>query len=271
MTRLMQRQLMNIDLFQYDQELRKKTGKNLEQLAWERSGLPRPLGDLQGERMAVIPVTAGHGLISGFSDTVSLVLRHLGLRSDVTCNHDIAGIGEAAANGATVLFCADDRLFLALDLRGGKYIDNARATAEMFMLAVEKMAGGLKGKKILIIGLGKVGVSCLNFALAKNESVHIHDIRPERSLEASQINNGVVVAGTLEKACREAEIVIDASSGEGFIPATWLRDDVIIGAPGIPLGLTNDAYHQFKDRLIHDPLPLGVAGMAAIILGTRNG
>ena len=270
MTRLTQEHLSAIDLLHYDQELQEKSGKSLTQLAWELSGLPQPLEELPGEKVAVVPVTVGKGLISGFTDAVSSVLTHLGLETNITSCTDIAGLGEAVANGATVLFCADDQLFLALDLRRGRYIDNAKATAEMFMFTVEQMAGGMQEKKVLIIGMGKVGLSCLNFALKKKAIISIHDTIPERCTEAGSIFNSIhIVYKNLEKACREAEIIIDASPGEQFIPADWLRDEVYIGAPGVPLGLTDAAYKKFWQRIIHDPLPLGVAGMAASIFGTR--
>jgi len=261
---------MGLDLFRYDQELKEKTGKNLLQLTWELSALPRPLGELQGEIAAVVPVTAGKGLIPGFAGAVNSILRHLGLNTIITGNADVAGMGEAVFNGASVMFCADDRLFLALDLRSGRYVDNAKATAEMYMFTMEQMAGGFRGKKALIIGLGKVGLSCLNYALKKNATVSVYDLKPQQCVEARKKIKGIFVAElNLEEACRAAEIVIDASPGGKFIPAAWLRDDVFVAAPGIPLGLTDDAYDKFRKRLVHDPLPLGVAGMAAIIFGTR--
>ncbi len=270
MTRLTQSYLSSIDLRQYDLELQRKVGKTLAQLTMEMSGLPLPLEDLQGESVAVVPVTAGKGLISGFSDAVSAVIKHLGLKTKVTSNTDIAGIGEAVSNGFSVLFCADDHLFMALDLHNGRHVDNAEATGEMYMFTADQMAGGMTGKKVLVIGLGKVGRSCVDFAVKKCAIVYINDIFTERCQDVNEsYKNILVVCKDLEKACREADIIIDASPGAGFIRAEWLRDDVLVGAPGVPLGLADEAYNKFWSRVIHDPLPFGVAGMAAKIFGTR--
>lgn len=269
MTRLTRNHLMGIDLYQYDQKLQEKTGKNLVQLAWEFSGLSRPFAELQGEKVAVVPVTAGKGVISGFTEAVSSILRHLGLNAVVTVNTDIAGIGEALSRGATVTFCADDSLFLAIDFRSGRYVDNTKATAGMFMFAVEQMAAGLRGKKVLIIGLGKVGDSCLYYAYERNATISVYDIEPQQCEEVNKKYPGVAVDHNLEKMCSEAEIVIDASPGEEFIPAAWLRDDVFIGAPGVPLGLTDAAYQKFRKRVVYDPLALGVAGMVALIFAVK--
>ena len=50
---------------------------------------------LHGTRVAAVPVTAGEGVIPGFSDCVVAILRHLGCDAWVTAQPDVRGIQEA--------------------------------------------------------------------------------------------------------------------------------------------------------------------------------
>jgi pyrrolysine biosynthesis protein PylD len=271
MTRLKQENLLFRDLKKYDCELEEKTGKTLAQLVQEGAGLTQTLEMFTREKTAVIPITAGLGMITGFTAAVESILKHLGLNVKITENTDIAGISEALDWGASLLFCADDKIFFALDMRSGNYVDNALATAEMFMLAVNHLAGGLQGKDTLILGLGKVGNACLLSALEKRAKVYVYDKLPEKCTDAAGKYPGVSpVKESLMSACRKAQVIIDASPEGSFIRDEWLSDDVVIGAPGVPLGLEEKAYNRLFKRVIHDCLPLGVAGMVSKILFQRK-
>jgi pyrrolysine biosynthesis protein PylD len=37
---------------------------------------------------------------------------------------------------------------------------------------------------------------------------------------------------------------------------------MMLSAPGVPLGISKDGRNRMKNRLVHDNLELGVAGMA---------
>jgi pyrrolysine biosynthesis protein PylD len=45
-----------------------------------------------------------------------------------------------------------------------------------------------------------------------------------------------------------------------------LSPETLIVAPGIPLGLDEEAAEQFKDQLVHDMLDIGTATMLAMAL-----
>ena len=59
-------------------------------------------------------------------------------------------------------------------------------------------------------------------------------------------------------------ILLDASPAAEIIQAEHIRPDTVIAACGIPLGLSNEAYSIVRERLVHDPLQIGVATMLAM-------
>jgi len=60
--------------------------------------------------------------------------------------------------------------------------------------------------------------------------------------------------------------IIDATNQGGWLHREMLHPEAWIAAPGIPLSLDQDAYETFSDRLIHDPLQIGVASMLGLTL-----
>ena len=45
-------------------------------------------------------------------------------------------------------------------------------------------------------------------------------------------------------------------------PDEMILDQMIVAAPGVPLGITKKGCQILENRLLHDKLELGVAGMA---------
>jgi pyrrolysine biosynthesis protein PylD len=70
----------------------------------------------------------------------------------------------------------------------------------------------------------------------------------------------------LEEALRRHSIFFDASPAADIIRSEHIQPQTLIAAPGIPLGCTTEAYGLVKDRLIHDPLQIGVATMLAEVV-----
>ena len=54
---------------------------------------------------------------------------------------------------------------------------------------------------------------------------------------------------------------VEATDAAGIINAVDISPQTFIAAPGVPLGLSRDAQYKCSDRLIHDPLQIGVATM----------
>jgi pyrrolysine biosynthesis protein PylD len=73
----------------------------------------------------------------------------------------------------------------------------------------------------------------------------------------------------LAEALPRYTILLDASPAAEIIQAEHIKPDTVIAACGIPLGLSNEAYSMVKERLVHDPLQIGVATMLAMAVKLR--
>ena len=58
------------------------------------------------------------------------------------------------AAGATVLFLADDRRFIALNVTRGCSADDDPATADGYVTVLDAAARGLLERRVLLLGLG---------------------------------------------------------------------------------------------------------------------
>ena len=76
----------------------------------------------------IIPVTAGLGVISNFTDTVVAILSFLVFSGSVSSASDVAGLAQAMEEGVDGIFMADD------------------ATGKVFAAALNPMAGGFPVK-----------------------------------------------------------------------------------------------------------------------------
>ena len=271
MTRLRTSDIEHIvgSLAAYDRELLRKTGRTLRGVACHAAGADEDstaemLGQMQAK---VIPVTTGEGLIRGFSETVAAIVSHIGMKTTVTEQTDMAGLTEAIGTGAHVLFLADDDDFLALNLGTRRVCHNSEATAAGFVAALDLMAGGMSGRKALVLGCGAVGSAAAVEVINRGGLVSLFDTDSERSTGAAAELRGasereVHVCENLSTALAEHELLIEATDSAGVVGVEAMSCEIWIAAPGIPLGLTEDAATNAVDRMIHDPLQIGVATMA---------
>ncbi|MBU7006089.1 3-methylornithyl-N6-L-lysine dehydrogenase PylD [Phosphitispora fastidiosa] len=229
----------------------------------DRDGAAKEIGNYSA---AVVPVSSGQGIIPGFAEGVNAVLGHIGLNAAITAQTDIGGIGEAFDRNADVIFTADDRKFLALNLNNMSVIDNSRATAAVFVQALAAAAlmrgGGLDGQGVLVIGLGPVGSGAVSVLQELGARVTVFDTDIGKSHHFADMHKDVVVAGNIREAMAELDYVIDATPASAIIDADFIRKSTIISCPGVPHGLTSAALVKIGHRLIHDNLPMGVAAMA---------
>ncbi len=65
----------------------------------------------------------------------------------------------------------------------------------------------------------------------------------------------------LDPALSHHELMVDATPAGNFILAQHITPRTIISAPGMPVGLDNSALKAIGNRLLHDPLQIGVAAM----------
>lgn len=263
MTRLREEDLCSIsrDLQAYDARLVQMTGLGLKGIAARTAGIPEELFSYR--LAAAVPMTSGRGRIRGFAEMVTAILAHLGTPVVQPAATDVAGIAEAIAGGAEVIFFADDQIFVALDLPRKRIVENSAATARGYVTALDALAGGLEGKGVLVIGAaGQVGRQAVRALVGRRAKVAVYDSDRER-LSTLCAGMAVEIRPDLEEALEQHHIYFDASPAPGIIESRHIGKDTMIAAPGIPLGVSVGAQERVAARLIHDPLQIGVATMLA--------
>jgi len=252
-----------------EEALVKSTGLNLLGLAARAANVSAgaAAAAIMFYKATVVPVTSGQGVIPGFTGAVAAILNHIGLQSCVTSETDIGGIGDAYKKKADLLFAADDRKFLAFNLKRMTVSDNSQATAAGFVhalaAAAEKRSCGLEDRDVLVLGLGPVGTHAVAELIKLKARVIVYDTNEERLRTFAESNKDVTKAGSLKEALDNTGYVLDATPSSGIIDIDLIKDHTIISCPGVPHGLTPAAAEMAGPAFIHDNLPLGVAVMAA--------
>jgi pyrrolysine biosynthesis protein PylD len=249
----------------YDAQLRANTGATLADIARDAAGARQNVRRIVAKRTAaIVPITAGKGVIEGFCDAVAAVLKHLGIKAFVTRGADIVGIVEAFERNADLIFAADDDRFVAINLGTRCVIDNATSTAKAYVVALERMAKGLRGKLVLVIGVGKVGAEAVAELIRRGAKPLVIDADKNKLEKFRRAWKGLVEVGdTLNEAMRRTSLVINAAPARNMITSGMITDSTMISAPAMPHGLTRSALRKLSRRnLVHDPLHLGVAAMA---------
>lgn len=272
MTRLKKDDVVKIasTLEEYNAELVRITGCSLREIAAHAAGKAVCEDYVQKQKVAVIPMTCGQGIIEGFVESVVSIIGYLGFNAVITKSRDAGGVAEAVQNGSEILFMADDDCFVAVNVRTGKVSDNGDATGKGYVAGLEHMCGGLEGKKVLVIGAGPVGTGAALALIRFGAEVSIYDI----NLAASQrlawelLKQGYAakIETNLDSALGGHCILVDACPTEEFIMLRHISEETMIAAPGIPLGVQAAGVAQLRNRLLHDPLQIGVATMIFDVL-----
>lgn len=211
---------------------------------------------------AVIPITAGLGVIGGFSDSVSAIVGNLGMSSFVTSGTDVVGMAEALRSDADIIFMADDDEFIAYNVRTHSYVDNTVATAYGYVAALRIAANGLEGKEVLVVGCGKVGTVAAERLAGECSVVHVVDVCMSKAYDLAERHSNIVVHSDVREAMSCCRLVINCSPAA--IPTQWIRDGSVISSPGVPYSFDRKA--EEKATIIHDPLSIGVSTMAVMSL-----
>lgn len=279
MTRLKAEDIKSIAnrLDKYDMELFKKTGCTLRGIACHTFGIPEQVFQsiAASVEVGVIPFQSGQGIIEGFSKILESIIKHLGFKTFITNNNDVAGIAEAVEKNAEVIMMADDQRFIALNIKSNRMSDNASATAKGYVAGLDLMAGGLEGQKVLVIGCGAVGQSAAIAVLHRNAEVSVFDINPSHSYKLAReiykaMRKKITVETDLNMALQRYHLLVEATNSSDIIEAHYIRPDTHVAAPGIPLGLTSKAVEKISSRLLHDPLQIGTAVMAVDTVLSRS-
>jgi len=219
--------------------------------------------DLRADAVfACVPVTTGEGLISGFSECVAVILRHMGWRASVTAQADVRGIQEAVDGGTEVFYMADDHRFVAVNVRKGRCVDDDPATAHGYVTVLEAAAGGLADRAVLLLGLGPVGRAAAGRLLARGARLSV--VEPDRERVALAAAQGLDFEHVeLGEGLRAADLIFDATPAPAVIGDAQVGPRTIAAVPGVPSAFTVAAQTRLGVRHIHEPLAIGVAVMAA--------
>jgi len=267
LTRLKQDDVYNIasTLKEYNEKLVQMTGCSLREIA--AHAVSKRVREDYAEKLkvAVIPMTCGQGIIEGFVESVASIISYLGFNVVITKSRDAGGVAEAIQNGSEILLMADDDQFVAINVKTGKVSDNGEATGKGYVAGLVHMCSGLQDKKVLVIGAGPVGTGAALALIRYGAEVSIYDIDLSASQRLSEelIQRGYAVTIEIELDSSLARhcILVDACPRERFIMLRHISEDTFIAAPGIPLGVEETGVMQLSNRLLHDPLQIGVATM----------
>jgi len=258
-------------LAHYDSELTAKTGCSLRGVACLAAGMPEEeiKDSLKNALIGMIPITGGKGVIAGFCEAVAGIVSHMGCKSFITRATDVAGLTEAFEKKADIVMLADDQQFLALHTASRRMAENAVATGKGFVAGLGLMAGDLKKKNVLVIGCGPVGRSATAELAAMRARVSVYDIDFTRSLDLAEAtkqssNVTIQIIKDLDQALKSHKFIIDASPATDIVQARHITSDTYISAPGVPVGLDKKALLKIGNRLLHDPLQIGVATMTML-------
>lgn len=257
--------LVGQSLPEYNQQLLRITGKGLAGIAAYSLGKDPENFATACQSAAVIPIAYGQGIITGFSETVRDIISFLGVPAFVTKEGNLGGLAEAVACGAKIIFLADDDKFIAINLASGKVSDNGEATGRGYAAALNLMAGGVQGRKVLVIGAGPVGCGAATYLAALGAELFVHDCDTGKTDALSQLVPTIQVAAP-DKVLNACNLIIEATPTQNTITKQYITADTCIAAPGIPLGIDQECRVLLADRLIHDVLEIGVATMLFSVL-----
>ncbi|NLO37235.1 MAG: 3-methylornithyl-N6-L-lysine dehydrogenase PylD [Clostridiaceae bacterium] len=251
--------VIEAQLNQYEALFMQQTGQTLAEIAKIAVGLT---GCYTNGKAAVIPVTSGFGVISGFAQAVAAILRHCGVETVVTGKTDVAGIQEAYLNRCDVAFLADDHVCAALGIGSAIQSDNGWATGQGFAAALvqvmKKRGITIENTRVLIIGAGPVGHSAARYLAGQRAIPVICDLDERKAAEAAKnIENAVVLPAITS--VQLYPYIIEASTAADFITKADVTENTIISAPGMPCGITEAA--RETATVIHNPLELGIMTM----------
>jgi pyrrolysine biosynthesis protein PylD len=239
--------------------------KSISQYGAAHGGLGM-LGSLSQISACVVPVTAGQGVIEGFTDAIEAALRYAGLQVIRPEAKDINGLYHAWERGADVVFLADDERYMAMNFRNGVCCDNTAATAYGYMTALEEMAGGpgsLKNRSVLLAGCGKVGCIAANALRQAGAALTLYD---KNMLAARRIKLDTDRVITDAKDISAFPYILDATGSGAWLTKDMVREGAIIAAPAIPLSFTFNISERPDIRLFHDTLHTGTLVMLEAVL-----
>ena len=254
------------DTIDLDSRLMKMCGKTVKQLALEGAGMDHDV-DFSKVRVAVVPITSGMGVISGFSKSVDAIVKRLGMDSYVTKGTDVNGFQEGILDGVDMIMMADDAMFVAYNVHAVRSTNNSWGTAMGYAVALKNAAGGIEGKDVLVIGAGLVGTEAVQILKSWGANVSVTDIKFDKA-KALEERFGVKALQDVEQALSSHKYILNAAPA--IFPGRLIMEGAVISTPGVPHYFDEEGRRKAK-AIIHDPLEIGTAMMAVnSALFTKN-
>jgi pyrrolysine biosynthesis protein PylD len=134
-------------------------------------------------------------------------------------------------------------------------------TAKGFAAGLDLMAGGLKGKNVLVLGCGEVGSFAVKILVSMGVSVTVCDVDTQVALTLQKNIADVQIDNDWRLTPEKYQCIIDATPTADLIDASVITSETYVAVPGVPCGLSADAEKKLSNRYLHDPLQIGVATM----------
>lgn len=245
----------------YNQSLMQKIGVDLAGLAMRTFHMTQADFDRARacNKVAVVPITQGEGIIGSFSESVAAIVRSMGFCADVMPHTDVDGIYDGYLEGCNIFFFADDIRYLALNTKTNKASDNNYATAlgfiEVLTALMEKHGKSIAKEKILQIGHGIVGREAVKILTSRGVDFDIYDKDQETLAELSCKK----LQGPAQ--IRDYRYILDFTNEGGWLKDAYLADAILYASPGVPYSMDQAAEARFEDKAVHDNLEIGTAIM----------
>lgn len=213
----------------------------------------------KSNKIAVISITQGQGIIGSFSESVAAIIKSIGFDAEVMEHTDVDGVYDAHLAGRNILFFADDVRYLAINIKTGVAADNNYATAFGFIQVLSAMMkkNGLDifKEKILQIGYGIVGKEAEKLLSKKkiNFDIYDKDCQVVKDLPYHKLSGIDEI--------KEYKYILDFTNEGGWLRKEDLCKDTFYASPGVPYSMNEEAEGCFEDKAIHDNLEIGTAIM----------
>lgn len=228
------------------------TGKGIAQICEEVYGT-----HAASQKVAIVPITSGNGIISTFSSSLLAITEYFGLEGYITDHPDITGYHQAIVDDADILLMADDHLFVAHDLRTGKIATNHICTGIIYSEIASRFIHA-ESKDVLVIGLGRVGYAGAEHLVKKGFNVYAYD--PNTEFMEKAIEELGVNAYNSEDPKRFS-MVFEATPNANTISEGMVAERCLVSTPGIPCALPVELAKNNEIDLVMEPLVIGVAAM----------
>ncbi|MCD4704103.1 MAG: 3-methylornithyl-N6-L-lysine dehydrogenase PylD [Methanosarcinaceae archaeon] len=214
------------------------------------------------EKIGIIPITAGNGIIGNFSSSLLAIADYFGLDGFITEHTDVTGYYQATSGDADILMMADDHMFIAHNLRNGKIATNHICTGVIYAEIASRYRHA-DTKDVLVIGLGRVGYGGAEHLVKKGFNVFAYDPNAE-FLEKAEKELGIIPLDLDHP--QKFSMVFEATPNSNTISEGMVAERCLVSTPGIPCGLPDDIGKRDNVDLVMEPLVIGVAAMLHAVL-----